>query len=114
MLSVVCGFCVVRCVGWEWVTEYRPLAQLRQPLPRRSEPRVEFQRTPELDDGRLALLLQLQSEPEVVGVLGVARIAGRRLFERLLGARQIAAAAEDHAEGIPVRRRRRVQLTGLA
>src|SRR4051794_3415108 len=101
MLSVFCGFCVVRCVAWQWFTEYRPLAQLRQPLPRRSEPRVEFQRTPELDDGRLALLLPLQREPAVVGVLGVARIAGGGFFERLLGARQIAAAAEHHPEGIP-------------
>src|SRR3954447_20375194 len=25
MLSVFCGFCVVRCVGWSWLTEYRPL-----------------------------------------------------------------------------------------
>src|SRR4051812_5667354 len=25
MLSVFCGFCVVRCVGWSWFTEYRPL-----------------------------------------------------------------------------------------
>src|SRR3954454_21212008 len=27
MLSVFCGFCVVRCVGGSWFTEYGPLAR---------------------------------------------------------------------------------------
>src|SRR3954451_19672695 len=26
LLSAFCGFCVERCVGWSWFTEYRPLA----------------------------------------------------------------------------------------
>src|SRR4051812_4550251 len=29
MLSVFCGFCVVRCARWSWFTEYRPLVPRR-------------------------------------------------------------------------------------